>query len=111
MSRDTFLPYSKNKGERSKAVCKISYTCLRGLFKKKVADLGLPPSNSELHSLRAGGAIAAANAKVPDRLFKRQGCWRSESVKDGYVKDYMQSRLEVSRRLRLYPNIATSPPL
>ena len=28
-----------------------------------------------LHSLRSGGASAAANAAVNDRLFKRDGCW------------------------------------
>ena len=86
---------------------KISYTCLRELFKKKVADLGLPPSNVGLHSLRAGGATAAANGKVPDRLFKRNRCWRSESAKEGYVKDHIQSRLEVSQSLGLYPTIVT----
>ena len=40
-----------------------------------------------LHSLRAGGASAAANAGVPDRLFKRHGRWRSKAAKDGYIKD------------------------
>ena len=38
-----------------------------------------------LHSLRAGGASAAANAGVPDRMFKRHGRWRSENAKDGYI--------------------------
>ena len=37
------------------------------------------------HSLRSGGASAAANAGVPDRLFKRHGRWLSDSAKDGYV--------------------------
>ena len=49
--------------------------------------------------MRSGGATAAANAKVPDRLFKRHGRWCSESAKDGYVKD---SRLQVSQSLELY---------
>ena len=35
-----------------------------------------------MHSLRAGGATAAANAGVPDRLFKRHGRWKSESAKE-----------------------------
>jgi len=55
--------------------------------------------------MRAGDATAAANAKVPDRLFKRHGRWRSESAKDGYVKDSVESRLQVSQRLGLYLNI------
>ena len=51
------------------------------------------------HSLRSGGATAAVNAGVPDRLFKRHGCWASESAKDGYVQDSLSSRLSVSKAL------------
>ena len=75
---------------------------MRSLFRKKLVQLGLPVNEFGLHSLRAGGATAAANAKVPDRLFKRHGRWRSENAKDGYVKDDVESKLEVSRRLGLY---------
>ena len=70
--------------------------------------MGFPAKSFGLHSLRAGGATAAANAKVPDRLFKRHGRWRSENAKDGYVKDNMEARLEVSRKLGLYL-FASSP--
>ena len=54
----------------------------------KVSELGYD-LQSYRHSLRDGGASAAANAGVPDRLFKLHGCcsWRWESAKDGYVKD------------------------
>ena len=38
------------------------------------------------------GATAEANAGVPDRLFKRHGRWKSESAKDGYIKDSMEKR-------------------
>ena len=51
------------------------------------------------HSVRSGGATAAANAGVPDRLFKRHGRWASESAKDGYVQDSLSSRLSVSTTL------------
>ena len=51
--------------------------------------------------LRAGGALAAANAGVVDRLFKRHGRWKSENAKDGYVKGTLQERLKVSRNLGL----------
>ena len=54
-----------------------------------------------MHSLRAGGATAAANAGVPDRLLKRHGRWRSETAKDGYVKDSDKKHLEVSKHLAL----------
>jgi hypothetical protein len=36
--------------------------------------------------LRSGGASAAANAGVPDQMFKRHDTWCSENPKDGYVK-------------------------
>ena len=55
-----------------------------------------------LHSLRSGGATAAANAKVPDWIFKRHGRWRSENAKDRYIKDNLESRLEVTRKIGLY---------
>ena len=48
-----------------------------------------------MHSLRAGGATAATNAG----LLTRHGRWRSESAKDGYVKDSVEKWLSVSRNL------------
>jgi len=74
-------------GERLRNDGQISYTCMRSLFIKKMAQLGFPAQDFGLHSLKAGGATAAANAKVPDHIFKRHGRWRSENAKDGYVKD------------------------
>ena len=49
--------------------------------------MGLNPKEFGLHSLRFGGATAATNAEVPDRMFKRHGRWLSENAKDGYIKD------------------------
>ncbi|KAL9982315.1 hypothetical protein ACROYT_G004343 [Oculina patagonica] len=40
--------------------------------------IGLPRCDYGLHSLRAGGASAAANAHITDRLFKRHGRWKSD---------------------------------
>ena len=74
---------------------------MRELILQNLAALGLDPKQFGLHSLRSGGASAAANAGVPDRLFKRHGRWRSENAKDGYVKDSMESRLSVSRDIGL----------
>ncbi|KAI8513690.1 hypothetical protein Bbelb_080140 [Branchiostoma belcheri] len=48
---------------------------------------------------KAGGASAAANAGIPERLFKRHGRWMSDKAKDGYVKDKLQERLAVSMAL------------
>ena len=72
---------------------------MRELFKKKVEELGYPAEVFGLHSLRAGGTSAAANAGVSDRLFKRHGRWRSDNAKDGYIEDSMQSRLSVTQCL------------
>lgn len=54
-------------------------------------------SSIGLHSLRVGGATPAANVGVPDRLFKRHGRWPSESAKDGYIEDNLNSLLSVSK--------------
>ena len=98
-----FRPIQATKsGQTLRKSGKISYSCLREAFKKKISNLGLPAEEFGLHSLRAGGATAAANAKVLDRCFKRHGRWKSENAKDGYIKDDIKSRLEVSKSLGLY---------
>ena len=53
----------------------LSYSRLRELL-LEISQLGMDPGQFGMHtcSLRAGGATAAANAGVPDRLFKRHGC-------------------------------------
>ena len=74
-------------GERLRASGSLSYTRMRELLLARLTSLGFDAKQFGLHSLRAGGASAAANAGVPDRLFKRHGRWRSETAKDGYIKD------------------------
>ena len=87
-------------GERLRASGSLSYTRARELFFwGKISSLGFDPKQFGLHSLRAGGASAAANAGVPDRLFKRHGRWRAETTKDGYVKDPVPDLLSVSMSL------------
>ena len=72
-----FRPIQKTKqGEVLRESGQISYSCLRDLFCKKLDYLGFAASDFWLHSLRAGGATAAANAGVPDRLFKGQLKWK-----------------------------------
>ena len=77
----------------------ISYTRVRELILEKLSAIGLDPKRFGLHSLRSRGASAAANAGVPDRMFKRLGRWRSENAKDGYVKDSLEERLLCHRNL------------
>ena len=84
-------------GERLRKDGGLSYTTLRELLVETLAQLGFDPALFGMHSLRAGGATAAANASVEeDILFKRHGRWKSESAKDGYVKDSLDRRLKVS---------------
>ena len=64
-----------------------------------------------LYSLRSGGATSAANAGVPDRLFKLLGRWRSENVKDGYIKNDLKALLSVSIALGIQiPRFSTVSP-
>ena len=91
---------SKN-GEKLRKSGSISYTRLRELVLQKVQELGYDPKMYGLHSFRSGGASLAANEGVPDRLFKRHGRWRSDTAKDGYVKDALEDRLLVSKSLKL----------
>ena len=107
-----FQPIQATKrGQTLREQGKISYSCLREAFKKKIADLGLLSEKFGLHSLRAGGATTVAIAKVPDRCFKRHRMWKSKNAKHGYIKDNVESRLEVSKSLRLYLGVNTQPPL
>ena len=68
----------------------ISYSTARVGCLNLISKIGLNPTEFGLHSARSGGATAAANRGVPDRLFKRHGRWISESAKDGYVKDNLK---------------------
>lgn len=100
-SKFLFRNLSKVEGSyRLRSVKKpITYTRMRELlidaFKEFVPDI----KKYGLHSLRSGGATASANSGIPDRLFKRHGKWKSESAKDGHVKDMVENRLSVSLNL------------
>ena len=66
-----------------------------------ISSIGLDQRLFGLHSLRSGGASAAANNGISDRLFKRHGRWKSEKAKDGYIKDNITELLSVSLNLGL----------
>ena len=91
--------YKTAGGEKLRDTGSLSYTIVRELFRRKLADLGHSPDGFGLHSLRAGGALAAAQAGVPDCLFKQHGRWSSEAAKDGYVEDSKENRLLVSNNI------------
>ena len=70
-----------SSGECLRKGCGLSYSMLRELLLKKISSPGMDPKVFGMHSLRADGATTAANAGVPDRLFKWHGRWKSESAK------------------------------
>ena len=75
----------------------ISYTRAREILLENLRKIGLDSSKFGLHSLRSGGAPEVANCDfVCDRLFKKHGRWRSDSVKDGYVKEKNEIKRSVS---------------
>ena len=86
-------------GEKLRASGCLSYTTVREFFRKKLVDLGHSSEGFGLHSLRAGGASAAAQAGIPDRLFKQHGRWSSETAKDGYIEDSKENHLSVSKNI------------
>ncbi|XP_062576265.1 integrase/recombinase xerD homolog [Saccostrea cucullata] len=77
----------------------LSYTRAREILLDALASLGLDRTKFGLHSLRAGGATAAANHGVCDRLFKKHGRWKSETAKDGYVSENLRQQLSVTKNL------------
>ena len=79
----------------------MSYSRTREIVLQAFVELGYPKNLFGLHSLRAGGASAAANAGVSDRLFKRHGRWKTDQAKDCYIKDKLDSLLSVSKSLHL----------
>ena len=79
----------------------VSYSRTREIVLQAFVELGYPKNLFGLHSLRAGGASAAANAGVSDRLFKRHGRWKTDQAKDGYIKDKLDSLLSVSKSLHI----------
>ena len=106
-SDDSFIfrRLARSKGPVSYKVTKInkplSYTTCRLDLISVITKIGLNPKDYGLHSARSGGATWAANAGVPDRLFKRHGRWVSERAKDGYVKDNLDSLICVTQNLGL----------
>lgn len=77
----------------------LSYTRAREILLDALKSLGLESGNFGLHSLRSGGATAAASNGITDRLFKKHGRWKSEKAKDGYVQENLLEKLSVSKKL------------
>ena len=92
--------YKKSRSYKLRKANKpLSYSAARKIVLDAFESIGLPKNRFGLHSLRAGGASAAANSGIPDRLFKRHGRWLSDRAKDGYIKDDIMSLLSVTQKL------------
>ncbi len=96
----TYMKSTKDYKLRS-ANQPLGYSTMNEQLKRLVQKIGKDPRQFSLHSLRSGGASSAANNGVKNKLFKRHGCWKSETVKDGYVKDNIHALLSVSSSLGL----------
>ena len=100
-----FRGVTRNKIESKRSLKKqnkpISYSTARTLVLQAFQDVGEDPKVLGLHSLRSGGATAAAKSKIPDRLFRKHGRWHSNMSKDRYVKEDVKQKLIVSKNLGL----------
>lgn len=97
-----FKPIFKSKGV-AKLIYKnkkLSYTAARENVVKRLKSVA-PNLNLGLHSLRSGGASAAAKSHVNERCLKRHGRWKSDLSKDGYIEDSFDNRMSVSQNLGL----------
>ena len=90
-----FRGITNGKAQAIRPTGNLSYTRFSELLKHRLKDLSFPPVEFSPHSLRSGGATAAAGAGIPDRIFKLHGRWKSENVKDGYVQDTLENQLSV----------------
>ena len=78
----------------------ISYTRAREIFKEKLDNFD-SEGNFGLHSLRSGGASAAAESLTDERLISKHGRWVSDRARNSYIKDSVQNRLKITRQLGL----------
>ena len=93
--------FKTKKGHRISKTQGISYSRIREVFKDYITDITANPEKYGLHSLRAEGALAAANNGMTDRLVLKQGQWPSENARNGYIKDSGSTRLTVPKMLGL----------
>ena len=98
-----FKPLLFRKSVNSYAIKKgkLSYNRCREILHFALHEIGQDPKKFGLHSLRSGGASAAAALGVPDRLIKKQGRWKADASKDRYIKENLGNRLRVSSNLGL----------
>ena len=91
---------TKHTSGLRRSVKKLSYTRTKEVLVSRLKEVTPTHLNLGLHTLRESGVSAAANSGVDERCFKRHGRWSSSCV-NGYIKDSVSSRLNVSKNLGL----------
>ena len=67
------MPHIQTKsGHKISKTKEISYSRIRQIFKGYISKITTTPENFGLHSLSTGGASAAANNGISDRLIFRE---------------------------------------
>jgi integrase len=96
-SSETFVManITRKSGEERIASTCIAANTMTTQLRILLTGLGLSAGNFSLHSLRAGGATAAAAAHAPRELIKLHGRWKSDCV-DRYIEVTACDRLTVS---------------
>ena len=89
--RNIYTLRKQNKG--------LTYTSTREVVLNAFGSVGLDVKQFGTHSMRKGGATAAASNHVCDRLIKKHGRWQSENSKDLYISEDLAQKLAVSRNL------------
>ena len=84
---------------------KIGSTVYHTYFRKALTEVaGMSAVESKKyagHSMRRGGATAAAIARVPDQLRRIHGNWVSQRSADGYVGPLPEDAMQVTRSIGL----------
>ena len=79
----------------------LRYSRALELVRNTFRNFGLNPKDYGLHSLRSGGASAAAATEVPERLIARQGGWKSLSTVRRYIQEPLENALKASKACSL----------
>ena len=89
------------KGHKVSKSLGLSYTRAREIFHEFLKPFKEAGVRYGLHGLRSGGASEAANNGISDRLISKHGRWKSQNARNGYIKDSMKTKLNISKSLGL----------
>ena len=90
---------TKHGMEAVKTGKSLGYSTVKDLFPKAMMAVTDEPGKYGLHSLRSGGALAAAAANVADRLISSHGRWKCEASRNRFIKDSDKNELKICKPL------------